>query len=304
MDTTGKWHREVVTPDLMMLYRIENVVHTGNTAYQRVDILESTTFGRCLVLDGKTQSTEADEHIYHECLVHPTLLAHPNPRSVFIGGGGEGATLREVLTHRAVQRVVMVDLDTEVVELCRRLLPQHHQGAFDDPRVELRHGDAREYLANCDERFDAIILDLVDPVEGGPSTLLYTREFYQHAMSKLNPQGVLITQAGPAGLLSYTECFTAIAHTLLLLFPKTWPYAVYVPSFLSPWGFVMAHFDPQARPFDADRIDQLVSQRLVQPLKYLDGVTYQGLFYLPKYLRDGIEGEQRTVTDASPVFMI
>ena len=171
-----------------------------------MDILDTETFGRCLVLDGKTQSTEADEHIYHEALVHPALLFHHKPESVFIGGGGEGATLREILHHNSVQRVVMVDLDGDVVELCRRHLPDHHHGAFDDARVELRHEDARQYLASCQESFDVIVLDLVDPIEGGPSYLLYTEEFYNIARSKLRPGGILVTQAGPAGLLSYSEC--------------------------------------------------------------------------------------------------
>ena len=305
MDASGKWHFEVVTLDLMMLYRFKEVLHTGKTAYQNVDILESHAFGRCLVLDGKTQSSEADEHIYHECLVHPTLLAHPDPRTIFIGGGGEGATLREVLGHHSVQRVVMVDLDEEVVGLCRRYLPEHHKGAFDDPRVELRHEDARAYLAQCDDLFDVIILDLVDPLEGGPSCLLYTLEFYEIVKSKLNPGGILVTQAGPTGLLNYTECFTSIARTLSICFPTTWPYITYVPSFVSPWGFVLACKNSDVmRPPDASDIDELIPHRLAQPLRYLDSITYRGLFHLPKYLREGIEIEQRIVTDTTPIFMV
>ncbi|MFQ5875972.1 MAG: spermidine synthase [Dehalococcoidia bacterium] len=286
MDASGKWHSEVVTLELIMLYRIRDILHTGTTPYQKVDILDSESFGRCLVLDGKTQSTELDEGIYHECLVHPALLAHPSPQSIFIGGGGEGATLREV------------------VELCRKLLPQHHQGAFDDPRVRLLHQDARAYLSGCQQSFDVMVLDLVDPVEGGPSGLLYTREFYQHAMTRLNPGGILVTQAGPTGLLNYTETFTAIARTLSLLFPRSWPYTVYVPSFITPWGFVMAHTDPTASLADPREFDALASRRLRRPLRFLDGITHRGLFSLPKYLREGIQAEQRTVTDAQPVFMI
>ena len=154
-------------PDLAMMLQVRQVLYSGETAYQRVEILESELFGRSLVLDGKTQSTERDEHLYHEALVHPAMLLHLGPRTVFIGGGGEGGTLREVLAHRSVERVVMLDLDREVVDLCRRYLPQHHQGSFNDPRVELCHQDAREYLANSDERFDVMIMDLVDPLEGG-----------------------------------------------------------------------------------------------------------------------------------------
>ena len=311
MQTPGKWHFELVTNDLMVLYRFQDIIHTAKTPYQTVDILDTDTFGRCLVLDGKTQSTEVDEYIYHEPLVHPALLFHPGPKSVFIGGGGEGATLREVLSHKSVQRVVMLDLDADVVETCRRFLPKHHQGKFEDSRVELRHEDARHYLETCQESFDVIVLDLVDPVEDGPSYMLYTEEFYRIARSKLEPEGLLVTQAGPAGLLNYTECFTAIARTLSTVFPQTYPYTVYVPAFTTLWGFVLASTEKKtdaSRPglgeLEPQVIDDLISQRLAGELRYYDGIAHRGLFALPKYLRQGIEAEQRIVTDRQPVFMI
>ena len=311
MQPPGKWHCELVTTDLMMLYRIKDVVHTGETGYQKVDIIDTDILGRCLVLDGKTQSAEADEYIYHEALVHPALLLHPRPESVFIGGGGEGATLREVLRHKTVNRVVMVDLDPKVVELCRSYLPGHHQGAFDDARVELRHEDARQYLLSSQETFDVMVLDLVDPIEGGTSYLLYTQEFYNIAKSKLRPGGLMVTQAGPAGLLNYTECFTAVARTLSQVFPRAYPYTVYVPAFTTLWGFVLASAledpDPGGQglgELEPEAIDALISQRISDELRYYDGITHRSMVSLPKYLRQGIEAEQRIVTDDSPVFMI
>ena len=304
MDASGKWHFEVVSLDLSMIYRIKDVLYTGQTAYQKVDILQSEEFGRCLVLDGKTQSTEFDEHVYHECLVHPALLSHPDPKSVFIGGGGEGTTLREVLAHRSVKKVTMIDLDKEVVDLCRRFLPQHHQGSFDDSRVELLHQDARGYLAETDESYDVIVLDLVDPMEGGPAYLLYTREFYRLAAQRLNPGGILVTQSGPAGLINYTECFTPIAQTLSGLFPEIRPYTVYVPSFITPWGFTMAVSDPSTSLPGSDDFMQEAQSRIAGELRYLDGVTCHGLFALPRYIREGIASETRTVTDDDPVFMV
>ena len=304
MDASGKWHFEVVSLDLSMLYRIRDVVYTGQTAYQKVDILQSELFGRCLVLDGKTQSTEFDEHIYHECLVHPALLTHPDPKSVFIGGGGEGTTLREVLAHRSLEKVTMLDLDEEVVDLCRRFLPQHHQGSFDDPRVELLHQDARGYLAETDETYDVIVLDLVDPLEGGPAYLLYTREFYATAAQRLNPGGILVTQSGPAGLINFTECFTPIARTLSGLFPEIRPYMVYVPSFITPWGFTMAVSDPGASLPNAGDFMQAANSRISRELRYLDGATCHSLFSLPRYIREGMASETRTVTDDDPVFMV
>ena len=311
MEIPGKWHFELITPDMMVVYRIRDILHTGKTAFQAVDIMDTDTFGRCLVLDGKTQSTEVDEHIYHDSLVHPAMLHHPSPRSVFIGGGGEGATLREILRYPEVNKVTMLDLDQEVVELCKTHLPNHNAGGFNSSKLELRHEDARGYLASCEERFDVIILDLVDPSEGGPAYLLYTEEFYTLAKSKLNPGGILVTQSGPAGYLNYTECFTAIARTLSRVFPQTHPYCVYVPAFTTLWGFVLAVVDAPVPSEISDLpdmepayIDQKIEQRLPDELTYYDGLAHRRMFSLPKYLRKGILAEQRIVTDNTPVFMV
>ena len=214
MDMSGNWFIESVSPELSVMLKVRKVYYSGQTAFQKVDVLDSELFGRSLILDGKTQSTERDEHVYHETLVHPAMFCNPDPKQVFIGGGGEGGTLREVLRHKSVERATMVDLDSEVVALCREHLPNHHKGSFDDPRSNLIHEDARGYLQGTSDYYDVIILDLVDPLEGGTAALLYTQEFYAIAKSRLNPGGVLVTQSGPAGLLNYTECFTTIFKTL------------------------------------------------------------------------------------------
>ena len=140
------WITEAITPNLLQLTEVSRRVYSGHTPFQKVEIVDTVSFGRVLLLDGKTQSTEADEFVYHESLVHPVLLSIPDPKRVFIGGGGEGATLREVLRHRSVKEAVMVDLDAEVVALCREHLATWHQGAFDDPRTTLVHDDALTFL--------------------------------------------------------------------------------------------------------------------------------------------------------------
>ena len=303
MDITGKWYLETIFPDLAIMLQVRQVLYSGQTAYQKVEVLDSRTFGRSLVLDGKTQSTERDEHIYHEALVHPAMLFHPGPRTVFIAGGGEGATLREVLAHKTVERAVMLDLDQEVVDISRRFLPQHHQGSFDDPRVELGHRDAREYLSTSSETFDVMIMDLVDPQEAGTAYLLYTEEYYQIARSRLNPGGILVTQSGPSGLLSYRECFTTIFKTLSSIFRYTIPSQVHVPAFATLWGFTLASDSPIVSPTD-EVVDGLVADRVTKSLMFYDGETHRGMFALPKFLRDGIKQEQRINRDSSPVFMV
>ena len=302
-EITGKWVIETVLPDLAIMLRVDDVLYSGHTGFQRVEVVHSDVYGRSLLLDGKTQSTERDEHIYHETLVHPAMTMHPQPRHVFIGGGGEGGTLREVLAHRSVENVVMVDLDQQVVELCREHLPQHHQGAFDDPRAELVFGDARKYLETSSQQFDVMIMDLVDPLEGGPAYLLYTEEYYNIARARLKPGGILVTQSGPAGYLSLHECFTTIFNTLHSMFASAAPYQTHVPSFITLWGFSAVSDAPLPNLTQTD-VDERIAARVTKPLRYYDGESHAAMFTLPRYIRDGIAGEERINRDDAPVFMV
>ena len=303
MDMSGNWFIESVYTDLNVMLKVREVFYSGSTAYQKVEVIDSELFGRSLVLDGKTQSTERDEHIYHETLVHPAMLCHPDPKQVFIGGGGEGGTLREVLCHNSVEMVTMVDLDSEVVALCRQYLPNHHLGSFDDPRTNLIHEDARAYLQNTPDLYDVIILDLVDPLEGGTAALLYTQEFYALAKARLNSGGVLVTQSGPAGLLSFKECFTTIFNTLGTLFDHIKAVQVHVPAFQTLWGFTIVS-DTAFPEVSEDDAESELARRLSKKLKYLDGVSYSNMHSLLKFQRDGLRTEKRINKDSDPVFMI
>ena len=303
MELAGNWFVESVSPDLAVMLRLRAVLFSGATAYQKVEVLDSCVFGRSLVLDGKTQSTEMDEFVYHESLVHPAMLCHPEPKSVFIGGGGEGGTLREALAHRSVESVTMIDLDAEVVELCRAHLPEHHQGSFEDPRLTLLHQDARAYLQAEGDGFDVMILDLVDPLEEGTAYLLYTDEFYRIAKARLNPGGVLVTQSGPAGLPNHQECFTTIYNTLGKVFAHTAAAQVHVPAFQTLWGFTIASDSPMPQLPD-NELEAAIARRINKELRHYDAETHRGMFALPKYLRDGMAAETRINRDDAPVFMI
>jgi spermidine synthase len=180
-----KWFIEYTSPEEGHLHGIRMIHYASQTRFQRMEIMESGSYGRCLVLDGKMQSSIIDEFIYHEGLVHPAMLTHPNPKRVFIVGGGEGATLREVLRHKSVEYCMMVDIDREVVEKSKELLPEWHRGAFDDPRTDLRFMDARKYLEETQDSYDVIIIDISEPVEEGPAYLLFTREFYEIVKERL-----------------------------------------------------------------------------------------------------------------------
>jgi len=176
--------------------------------------------------------------MYHEALVQPALCAHPHPSKVFIGGGGEGATLREVMKHSSVTVGTMCDIDEEVVALCKQHLPTHHKGSFDDARAELVFTDAKAYV-EANGPWDVIILDLADPLECGPAFALYTQEFYRTCLDKLTPHGILVTQAGPCDLTTCRDVFTPVYATLRSVFPHVFPYGIYIPSFGHEWGFVL-----------------------------------------------------------------
>lgn len=300
------WYTEQISPGLLLGVGLHRILHSGRTQFQQVALLETGPYGRTLVLDGKTQSAEADEFVYHEALVQPAMMAHPGPKRVLVAGGGEGATAREVLRHPTVREVVMVDLDAEVVALCQEHLPRHHAGAFRDPRLRLLHIDAFEYLEQDREPFDVIVMDLPDPLEGGPSYLLYTAEFYRLVASRLDRAGLMVTQAGPAGPLNHGEVFTAIRRTVATVLPRCAAYRVYVPSFGSSWGFVVAssaHGPEVAGQRPAD-IDRRIGARVGGGLRFYDGIGHQGIFSLPKYLRAALEEDQRVITRQEPLYAV
>jgi len=294
------WFSDNISPDLTMLHSIKERIYSGRSKFQSIDIVNTGSFGVCLVLDGKIQSSEADEFIYHEALVHPAMLTHPQPERVFIAGGGEGATLREVLAHKTVKKAVMVDIDEEVVSLCRRLLPSWHQNAFDDPRAELHFVDARKYLEESSDKFDVIIIDLVDPLEQGPARLLYTREFYQIVKQKLGSDGIISVQAESSEWTNLDN-FTAIANTLRNVFPIACPYQVHVPSFLGLWGFVAASQSLDPSELTPEGIDTRISTRISKKLKSYDGLTHQAIFTIPKHIRQQLAASQRIITDKQPI---
>ncbi|MFO7774115.1 MAG: polyamine aminopropyltransferase [Dehalococcoidia bacterium] len=291
---------DYISPDLTVLHSIKEKIYSGRTEFQSVDIVSTGSFGLCLILDGKIQSSEADEFVYHEALVHPAMLTHPHPETVFIAGGGEGATLREVLTHKTVKKAVMVDIDKEVVNICRRFLPSWHQNAFDDPRTEVHFADARKYLEESGTHFDVIIIDLVDPLEEGPARLLYTREFYQTLKHRLGRDGIMAVQAEPAEWRNLDN-FTAIASTLRNVFPVARPYQVHVPSFLSLWGFVSASQSLDPSELTAEEIDARISARISKKLKSYDGLTHRAMFTIPKHIRQELATTTKVITDKEPI---
>lgn len=285
------WYTETCTRHESHNFALKSCLFAGRTAFQDVAILDTLEYGKMLVVDGRTQSAEEDEYIYHEALVHPAMLAHPDPRRVLIIGGGEGAVLREVLRYRSVERVVMVDIDEELVELCQKLMPEWGEGAFQDPRAELVFADGKTYVEQADTVFDVIFVDICDALEEGPALSLYTEEFYRLTREHLTPGGLLVLQAMELSNLDFQD-HLGVRDMLLRVFPVVRSYATFIPSFWAEWGFLTAsdNLDPAALP--RDELERRLAGRgpvgaedLGASLGFYDPDTHVRMFALPKDIK-------------------
>ncbi len=288
------WFKEWLTPDEVHIHHIKKDIVRQKTKFQKAVIADSHDFGRCLILDGEMQSALRDEFIYHECLVHPAMVMHPNPRNILVMGGGEGATLRELLKYPSVQKIVMVDIDGEVVKFCQTHLKPWHQGAFKNRKVELVVADAKTFVETTDKKFDLIISDLPSPMEGGPAHQLYTVEFYRTLVRRLEKNGLFVMQGGPGHLLQF-ELHQVLYRTLTKVFAVVRSYQTFVPSFDGPWAFLMGTQGPDPLKLSAVEVNKRLKDNIRGSLKFYDGVTHVGLFHIPKNLRDLCQKEKRVV---------
>ncbi len=259
-------------------FKVKERLFETQTKYQRLELYETEGFGKLLVLDGTVQLVEVGEESYHETLVHPVMLAHPNPRRVLVIGGGDGGTLREVLRHD-VEKVTMVEIDEMVIEVSRIYLGID-RGAFEDPRTELIIGDGVEYLRETDESFDVIIVDSTDPV--GPAKLLFSEDFYRSSYEKLNENGIYITQAGSVYL--FTNELIDAYRAMKKVFDKVYYFSFPVIGYASPWSFLVGvKGGIDFRKVDVERGREL-------ELYYYDPERHETLFQMPRYVREMLEG--------------
>ncbi len=298
MEPVGLYYTEQHSPALRFSYRVRRVLFSGETRYQRVDIVELDAYGKSLFLDWKIQSALVDEYMFHESLVHPVLFTHPSPKRVLIVGGGEGATLREVLKHRTVERATMVDIDGELVELCKAYMPEWHRGAFEDPRSRIVYGDARQFLFDRDETFDVIVSDLTEPLGEGPSQLLFTEEFYRKAFERLSGDGMIAIQSA-SGDPVYADFVASVVKTLEGIFPIVRVCWAFIWSFSMPWVFTLAskRYDPFH--LSEKEVEERMVSRGVSGLQYYSPEIHKAMFVLPPYLKEILK-KGRVLTDKDP----
>ncbi|SDM64649.1 spermidine synthase [Oryzisolibacter propanilivorax] len=254
----------------------------AQSEWQRIEIFENPQFGRVMRIDDVFMTSERDEFFYHEPMVHLPAIAHPGVKRALVVGGGDGGAAEELLKLPGIERVVLAELDGAVVEMARQWLPGIHRGALDDARLQLRLGDARAFLAETDERFDQIVLDLTDPF--GPAVELYTVEFYQSCRRALNPGGVLSLHLGSP--IHLPETLTRIAASVRAVFPVFRPYLQYVPLYGALWCMGMASDTTDPARLSAGEVDARIAARGIGDLQLYNGAMHQALLAQPNFLRE------------------
>ena len=273
---------ERLNPDFGFYLKNSQLLVSRQSPWQHIEVFENAQFGRVMRIDDCFMTSERDEFFYHEPMVHLPAIAHPGVRRALVVGGGDGGAVEELLKLPHIERVVLAELDAEVIEVAREWLGNVHHGALDDPRVELRIGDARSFLGQTDERFDQIVLDLTDPF--GPATDLYTVEFYESCRKALAPGGVISLHMGSP--IHLPESLQRIAASVRAVFPIFRPYLQYVPLYGTLWCMAMAseHTDPAL--LSSDEVEARIAERGITSLQLYNGAIHHALLAQPNFVRD------------------
>ena len=271
--------REEIYPYAQQSMTVDELLYAGRSAYQDVLLFRNQFYGTVLVLDDVVQLTERDEFIYSEMMAHVPLLAHSHPADVLLIGGGDGCVLEEALKHQTVEKVVLVDIDETVIDLCRTHFAACHNGAFDDPRFTLRVGDGLAYARDTDEKFDLILVDGPDQTgPGDAGSTLYTPEFCRNCARMLKPEGMLLIQSDVP--FHYPQSL-ALTHSLLRdQFQTIRIYTAPVPAYLGAnMCFVYAanHNLDVSAPLREERLSDL---------RYYTPAIHKAAFQLPPYIAD------------------
>lgn len=273
------WWTEQQTADLRLDLRCAAVVERRRSRYQEIAIYDTLQYGRLLALDDMVMTTIGDEFVYHEMLVHPAVTACPRPERVLIVGGGDGGAVRELCRHPGVRQIVLAELDAEVVDVCRRHLPEI-SGCLDDPRVEVRIGDAVDFVAGAaDGAFDVILIDSPDPI--GPAAALFGPEFYADCARVLAPHGVLAAQSESPYV--FPKALRQVQSSMRAHFPRVGLYWAAIPTYPSGmWTFSIASHGTALQ--GAETLPHL-------PTRYWSPEVQRAAFAVPPFVREVLAGD-------------
>lgn len=272
---------EFMTDDWGFFVRSARQYERFNSPYQTVEVHDTVPFGKLFRLDGHFMTSERDEFFYHENLVHPAAVTHPQPERVLIVGGGDGGSAEELLKHPSVKSVTLAEIDLAVVDISRKYLTAVHRGALDDPRLTLKIGDGFAHVRESAEQYDLIVLDLTDA--GGPSLKLYTPEFYRACAARLAPMGALTLHI--ASPVAHPDRIRATIASLRSAFPVVAPYLTSVPLYGGLWMMACCSALLDPRTMTPLQVDRRVAQRGVGDLQFYNGDTHRAAFALPNFVR-------------------
>ncbi|MCQ9616807.1 polyamine aminopropyltransferase [Paenalcaligenes niemegkensis] len=262
-------------------FRFNRRILSRQTKYQHLELLESPDLGLTMRLDGCLMTAEKEEFFYHEAIVHPAAISHPNPRNALIIGGGDGGALEELLKHNTIDRVTLVDLDADVIDVSREYLQAINHGSLDNPRVSVLVGDGAEFVRTIEEKFDLVILDLTDPET--PAGPLYTTQFFHECKSVLAPGGAMVLHLGapfhePEQVRSMTAALTGV-------FEHVSAYGLHIPLYGSYWALAVVSDVIQPSALATEDVQQRLADRHIDNLQYYNDEVHGALFALPNYYR-------------------
>ena len=277
----GDWYFETERSGFAQGVRVRERLLSEQTGFQELEIIDTDPFGRALVLDQALQTSERDEFMYHEMIVHVPLMTHPDPRRVLIIGGGDGGTLRRVLEHpRAAP--TQVEIDRRVIDACRAHIPSIGAGAFEDARAQVVIGDGIAFVRDSQGQFDVVIVDSTDPV--GPAIQLFEAPFYRDVASALAEDGLMVAQSS-SPLFMAGELRSQVAH-MRQVFPIVRTYLGVVPGYPGGlWSYTIGslHHDPTT-------VDRLTIQRRLSEAgietHYYTADIHLASFVLPPFIAD------------------
>jgi spermidine synthase len=291
MASSSGWFEEseVLWPGQRLSLKVKECLYDERSKFQHIQVFESETYGRVLVLDGAIQVTQRDEFAYQEMIVHLPMLAHRCPKRVLVIGGGDGGVLREVCKHRCVEHVTMCEIDKQVVDVSVEYLPFMSAGAFKDSRVQLVFDDAAEHVKTCGAAYDVIIVDSSDPV--GPAVTLFEESFHRALYSALAPSGIVCSQGECIWLHLELIERTMDIYRHVFTTPGAVQYAfATIPTYPSGQiGFIMCRRDNDDDSDDDSKAMNApcrpVDEQLLKTLRYYDTDVHSAAFVLPRFAK-------------------
>ncbi len=269
------WYTEKQTPNLALSCKITRTLHSEQTPFQDLAVVDTVQYGRMLVLDGMVMTTEVDEFVYHEMITHIALNTHPHPERVLVVGGGDGGAIREIIKHPTVKEAVLGEIDGRVVEVSQQYLPSI-AGALTDPRVTLAISDGVEHVRQNKGKYDVILIDSTEPI--GPAVGLFSREFYQDVFAALTPEGIMVAQSESPFVNQ--DVIQRIHTNLQGVFPIKYLYTASIPTYPSGlWSFTIA-----SKKWDPLQVDPAGIRPMTT--KYYTPEVHFGAFKLPKFAAD------------------